>query len=368
MSANTLTISGKTVIGTPGRDTIVGTQLADHLFGAGGDDMLSGLGGNDWLGGGPGNDQLDGGDGIDTASYADASAGVTVNLLTGRADGGAGSDILLHIENVTGSNFGDSVVGNAGGNTLDGGPGNDLLYGGGGSDLLLGGDGRDKLSGGDGSDALSGGPGNDYLYGNAGNDWLEGDAGSDVLTGGDGSDRIEGGDGIDTANYADVASAAGVTVSLDNFAGTARTFDALGNPATDALSGIENVIGSNFGDRLYGGAGMNFIKGGYGDDVIAGGGGDDTLAGGAGRDVFYFPYGEFGGADTILDWDATNDLVELGTLGAPVVRNAGVQRPDSDHNGLVNDADVGPQRLRRGCSCPLYPPHAHLLWRAISVG
>jgi len=115
MSANTLTISGKTVIGTPGHDTIVGTQLADHLFGAGSDDMLSGLGGSDWLGGGPGNDQLDGGDGIDTASYADASTGVTVNLLTGRADGGGGSDTLMHIENVTGSNFGDSVIGNAGG-------------------------------------------------------------------------------------------------------------------------------------------------------------------------------------------------------------------------------------------------------------
>ena len=182
---------------------------------------------------------------------------------------------------------------------------------------------------------------------NGGNDWLEGDAGNDVLTGGDGSDRIEGGGGIDTANYADVVSAAGVTVSLDNFAGTARTFDALGTPATDTLSGIENVIGSNFGDRLYGGAGMNFIKGGYGDDVIAGGGGNDTLAGGAGRDVFYFRYGEAGGADTILDWDATNDLVELGTLGAPVVRNAGGTKRweerrvlDSDHNGLVNDADV----------------------------
>ncbi|KRB65041.1 hypothetical protein ASD95_14995 [Pseudomonas sp. Root71] len=94
-----------------------------------------------------GNNILNGGAGIDTASYAYATAAVTVNLglTTAQATGGSGSDTLLNFENLTGSNYNDKLTGNAAANTLIGGAGNDTLTGGAGNDLLIGGTGLDKL-------------------------------------------------------------------------------------------------------------------------------------------------------------------------------------------------------------------------------
>ena len=70
-----------------------------------------------------GNDILDGGVGsMDWAYYNSASAGVTANLATGLATGGAGSDTLTGIENLLGSNYNDVLTGNALANTLSGGP------------------------------------------------------------------------------------------------------------------------------------------------------------------------------------------------------------------------------------------------------
>ena len=119
--------------------------------------MLNGGGGNDDLEGGPGADALDGGPGNDTAVYRwKVSAGVTVNLATGVGSGSdAQGDTLVNIENVRGSEHGDTITGNDSGNHLDGSGGNDLLKGGGGNDSLEGGYGNDRLFG---------GPGNDVFY------------------------------------------------------------------------------------------------------------------------------------------------------------------------------------------------------------
>ena len=71
--------------------------------------------GNDTLIGGAGNDTLDGGAaGSDTASYADATAGVTVSLAITTAQNtvGAGTDTLTNFENLTGSNLNDTLTGN----------------------------------------------------------------------------------------------------------------------------------------------------------------------------------------------------------------------------------------------------------------
>ena len=72
---------------------------------------------------------LDGGSGTDTASYALATAGVTVSLAnTGPQETfGAGVDTLVSIENLTGSPFADTLTGNASPNTISGGAGNDVL-------------------------------------------------------------------------------------------------------------------------------------------------------------------------------------------------------------------------------------------------
>ena len=100
--------------GTSSNDTLTGTVEADHIDGDFGDDLISGLAGDDTLLGGagsdiilggPGNDLIDGGQGQDTASYADATAGVTVDLSlsTAQETGGAGNDTLSNIESLIGS-------------------------------------------------------------------------------------------------------------------------------------------------------------------------------------------------------------------------------------------------------------------------
>ena len=62
--------------------------------------------------------------GVDTASYATSAAGVAVSLVTGNGVGGdAEGDRLFNIENLTGSNFDDTLEGNAGNNVLVGGLG-----------------------------------------------------------------------------------------------------------------------------------------------------------------------------------------------------------------------------------------------------
>ncbi len=101
-----------------------------------------------------------GGTGIDTVQYSGSSAAVAVNLLAGTASGGdAAGDVLVDVENLTGSNFADVLVGNDGANRLDGGVGTDTLWGGAGTDVLNGGVDNDGLRGGAGADVLDGGAG-----------------------------------------------------------------------------------------------------------------------------------------------------------------------------------------------------------------
>ncbi|MBP2239244.1 Ca2+-binding RTX toxin-like protein, partial [Sinorhizobium kostiense] len=143
-----------------------GNGAANRLEGRNGNDTLAGGSGNDTLLGGVGNDRLDGGAGVDTAGYWDATSGVRVNLGLTTAQsvgGGRGSDTLVFIENVIGSNYADRLTGNGAANRLDGRSGNDTLVGGSGNDTLLG------------------GFGNDTLYGGGGNDWLTGGAGADAF-------------------------------------------------------------------------------------------------------------------------------------------------------------------------------------------
>ena len=88
-----------------------------------------------------------------------------VDLSTGIAqDGFGGTDILVNIERVRGSDKGDdTLIGDAGDNELDGRAGDDTLIGGGGDDSLRGRDGNDTLDGGVGQDSLRGDAGNDTL-------------------------------------------------------------------------------------------------------------------------------------------------------------------------------------------------------------
>ncbi|MCC0049839.1 MAG: cadherin domain-containing protein, partial [Rhodobiaceae bacterium] len=318
------------VIGSAQADNLTGDVNANTFDGGGGDDVISagdgddtidGGAGADTITGGAGADDIDGGADTDTISFAASTQAVTVDLASGTGAGGdAQGDTYANIENVIGSNLGDTLIGDAGDNSLDGGSGDDILRGGGGADALIGGAGSDTAdytgsasavtvnlgagtaSGGDAQgDTLSsieniigsanndiltgdgsinrieGGDGNDLISAGGGNDIIIGGAGDDTLIGGAGADDFDGGTGTDTLDYS--ASASAVTVNLT--AGTGSGGDAQG----DTMTGVENVIGSGLDDILTGDAGANALDGGAGNDTIAGLGGADTLTGGTGTDT-----------------------------------------------------------------------------------
>jgi Ca2+-binding RTX toxin-like protein len=111
---------------------------------------------------------LDGGAGNNTANYSLATAGVTVSTAeTGpQHTGGAGTDTLVNIQNLIGSNYNDHLTGDSGNNVLNGGLGNDVLNGGAGDDTLIGGPGNNTLTGGPGHDTFL------YQAGNTGHDTI----------------------------------------------------------------------------------------------------------------------------------------------------------------------------------------------------
>ncbi|WP_426155779.1 retention module-containing protein [Pseudomonas sp. TSRC2-2] len=173
-------------------------------------------------------------------------------------------------------------------------------------DVLVAGSGNNVVNAGDGNDVLSAGSGNNEMHGGAGNDLLYSGAGNDLLDGGTGSD---------TASYAHATAA--VTVNLD-LLGAQNTLGA----GTDTLTGIENLLGSNFNDSLTGdannnvingGLGNDFLNGGAGDDLLIGGMGNNTLTGGAGADTFQWLKGN-SGHDLITDFTPGTDKLDLSQL------------------------------------------------------
>jgi uncharacterized repeat protein (TIGR01451 family) len=227
------TAAADVICGLAGNDTLRGVGGADIILGGTGNDTIDGGAANDLLYGGAGVDALTGGAGVDSADYSIAS-GPIVASLAGATASGDGADTFATIENVTGSDFGDTLTG----------------------------DGLDNV--------LVGGPGADTLAARAGND---------ALVGATGNDSLDGGGGLDTASYSG-AAAPGVTVNL-----AAATNQATGSAGTDQLTAIENVIGSGSNDALSGNGSANVISGGAGADQVAGGAGVDTLNGDGGADA-----------------------------------------------------------------------------------
>ncbi|MFM1990693.1 MAG: hypothetical protein RJA99_3650, partial [Pseudomonadota bacterium] len=306
-------------------EDLAGSAFDDTLTGSTGDNVLTGGEGNDLLQGLAGADTLTGGNGVDTATYASSGSAVSVdlNLPWAQSGGDADGDVLIGIENLTGSDHADRLRGNVAANLLRGGAGDDVLEGRAGADTLDGGAGSDTVSysgagagvtvdlglstaqggtvdeagdvlsnfenmqgsaygdllTGDGNaNTLDGDAGNDTLRGGGGADLLLGNLGDDALDGGTGSDTLNGGEGVDVADY--TLSNAAVTVDL-------RLTGAQGGGGTavgDVLVDVENVRGSTYNDTLIGNDGANTLFGGDGDDVLIGAAGSDRLDGGNGID------------------------------------------------------------------------------------
>ena len=330
--------------GGRGNDRLTGDNAANSLEGGDGNDLLIGLDGddilrggvdNDVLLGGLGRDVMEGGSGTDTASYADATAGLVVNLKTpGDNTGEAEGDSYTEIENITGSSFDDRLVGSDSANELSGGAGDDVLVGGSGADRLIGGEGTDTasydtatsavvaslanpgtLNKGDAEndtyesiENLTGSKLADTLYGNTGSNLLSGGEGNDTLIGNGGGDQYDGGLGTDTVSY-DNAS-----VAVIAYLATGSQKLNSGAAAGDTYVSIENLLGSAFNDKLVGDDRGNNLQGGKGDDILDGGTGSagDTFNGGEGADTANYASATNGvalnlGASSGSGGDATGD-------------------------------------------------------------
>ena len=240
------------IYGGSGDDTLNGGAGDDVLYGGADNDMLTGGAGDDLLIGGAGGDGFTGGAGEDTVSYANARD-EKVTVVLGRAAGATedannpshsdgdyfvdpdpmDADVNHGVENVIGSPRGDTITGDGEANKLWGGAGADTLNGGGGDD---------------------------------------------AIDGGTGGDTIDGGAGEDTVTYAN--SAAGVRVTINAASGNEG-----GEAEGDRLSAVENLVGSDHNDRLFGDGLDNKLTGGAGDDRIDAKLGNDTVEGGAGADT-----------------------------------------------------------------------------------
>ena len=273
-----LTLTGSSAInGT-------GNAIANVITGNSGNNILAGLGGADFLNGGAG---------TDTASYATSAEAVAVSLMTGTASGGdAAGDTFLGIENLTGSNWDDTLEGNGGANVLAGGLGIDTASYEHASAAVkvslattssqtTGGAGSDTLNG---FENLTGSGFNDTLTGNTGSNVLRGLAGDDVLNGGLGADTLVGGAGNDTYvvdNIGDVVDeGAGSGTDLVQAAASFDLSAVLGNVENLTLTGSAAVNGTGNGlvNTIIGNGGANIIEGKGGADILDGGAGLDTVS------------------------------------------------------------------------------------------
>jgi Ca2+-binding RTX toxin-like protein len=275
------------IFGTKNADILVGSGNDDLILDGDGNDVIAAGDGNDLILAGKGGDIISGGDGTDTITYAASDAGVTVNLATHIGHGGyAEGDFIIEVENVLGSQFGDTLIGDSNDNTLSGGDGNDVIHGGGGHDTLIGGNG------------------NDTLYADNGYADFNGGADTDTV---DFSGRTQSG-------YYYHAGGVYVNLAYQMVEYNGPYFHEWGPKGS--IVDVENVNGTNFSDT---------IIGNWKDNVLAGNAGNDTLTGLDGNDTFV--YGRHNGTvdfgnDTITDFSAGHDHLQI------------------DHTIFANFADV----------------------------
>ena len=209
-----------------------------------------------------------------------------------------------------------------------------------GDDTLIGGSGRDTLDGDilytsndsgalvtAGDDLLIGGPGDDLLIGDIRLDSTAiGVYGDDTLIGGAGADQLFGNGGIDTADYSGSPSAVYIRLGNGSQSG--------GDAAGDVLLDIERIIGSDYGDILFGDHRDSTLDGGEGNDIMRGGEGVDVLLGADGEDVFWVAQEDLTPGD-VYAGEGDSDIIYLkatyGTLDFREVSLVGVDRLAADN-------------------------------------
>lgn len=323
-----------------------GTAFTDVIIGDAGADVIEGGGRSD---------SLDGGGGRDTLSYRHSSAGVRVEL-TG-ADLGRGGDAegdnFINFENLTGSDFADTLGGDTGNNRIEGRSGADGIDGMGGRDIAsyagssaavaidlgagtaAGGDAQgDTLTNIEGlvgsafSDTLTGGANANYFRGGTG----------DTISGMDGNDRvllvnargaaIDGGAGardvlIVQGDVDAFASLTGVEHAAVRAGGTLSLLGVDDGPTVIVSRGVvgdivtitgggadERIVAGEF-DILHGSAGDDTIVAADRQQLVDGGVGQDTLRVAANADIDLFDF-NFTSIETVVLGDGA--IVRMGDV------------------------------------------------------
>ena len=272
--------------GSPGDDSFTDKSTSGDVF-AGGK-------GNDYFYGHIGSDIISGGSGHDAITYGDVTGSMTIDLGTSApfAQGTGFTDRLFSIEDASGTYSADTISGSSAGNWLGG----------------LG--------------------GNDLLQGRSGNDTLNGDDGADTLNGGDGKDTAQYYSGIYDPVY---MTYVGLTLSL------ADPSQNTGEAKDDVFIGIENLFGSDAGDKIYGDDNANALSGSHGKDVIFGNGGNDSLNGGDDSDKL-----NGGAGNDRLKGDAGNDVLRGGG-GADQFRFT--LKPNATNVDVITDFTHGEDKI-----------------------
>lgn len=296
--------------GTDNGELVFGTVLNDELRGRGGVDQMHGGTGNDMIDGGAGADEMHGGAGDDTY-YVDnvsdriieepglAGGNDTVVILANEVVKTARASYTLNdnVEHaIVEGNISFDVIGNASDNGI---LGNDQ------ANHLLGYGGADRLYGMGGKDTLDGGLGADELHGDAGDDTLVATYEKTPFF----VDIYDGGADIDTVDFRSFTKAIWVDLmangrevwTKDTASLTTGTWRAVAD-----LNAIENVLGGERADEIFGDNGINGLGGMGGNDKIYGRGGNDLIHGGEGADELFGGFQSrayattFDGDDTIF--------------------------------------------------------------------
>ena len=314
-----------------------------------------------------------------------------------KIDAQDGDDLIFSLsgdDEVSAGTGDDVVFAGAGHDTVNGGDGEDNMFGGRGNDVLVGNKGNDRMFGGSGDDMLvwNNGDGSDLMNGGRGHDQVQVNFNTDLVNDdlqnkdvaefsvtdkgvqfarielndqsevglfqldirnteeletnfGGGDDTavlkdnvlqeikldLDGGDGEDTLDLSQVSHAVKVNLNRDKV-------------GESKLENFEDIIGTEFDDKVIGDGeaneisglgGSDTIRGRDGDDILVGNKGDDFVFGGGGDDMLVWNNGDGsdlldgdGGYDTVqvnFDTDLVNDALQNKDVAEFSVTDQGVQ-------------------------------------------
>ncbi|PUE49516.1 hypothetical protein B9Z45_15705 [Limnohabitans sp. 2KL-17] len=336
-----LLVNIENIRGTSKADVLIGNAKANVLMGGAGNDTIDGGAGNDVIGTGSGRDIVLGGDGNDMiyAEHAGTqlrgryvmirkNAGVAQHLTLAELQVMRGGENIARGKTLATSGQFDASQHKAG-NLVDGNTGGDMwkdgifassMVGGGWIQVDLGAStGIDAINVFGRTDAWAGMNGDFTVYvsdvdmsamtttqieGSTGvfMSRQDGQVGRVSLTPAtfayENQKTIHGSRGVDTLDYRYTATSFSVGINASLLSGTATTWSA--DPASwtikDTLSNIDNLGGTDAGDRLVGDGQDNALNGYAGNDLLDGQSGNDVIVTGLGRDSVLGGAGD----DTVL--------------------------------------------------------------------